>query len=290
MIKGYSVGLCALIMSSAAFAGAMGDASLEQNHYYVGLGGAYNSISLDRQTVYGKGVNSAYLNGVLQSQGSAAGTSSAFFQNETQFSPHAQIGYLKHVNNELYFWGAKFSYDYLDGHLSDKDMTIPQGGANNIYTNQTINYFTGNYLVESVQTAVNHELLLLGYVGHTLGHCKLYLGAGPALFGMDSQVNHIVGHADYVLPGQNISGVPAYLSKSFWEWGGAGQIGLTYSLSQSWFLDFNYTYAGTGTNTIKYVSPFTNTIAGQNTVGTSYINPTQQIVVQSFVVSVNKTF
>ena len=169
-------------------------------------------------------------------------------------------------------------------------MTIPQAGSNNIYSPQSTDYFTGNYVVESVQTAVNHELLLLGYIGHAFSSCKVYLGAGPALFGMDSKINNIVGHADYVVKGQNISGSPAYLSKSFWEWGGAGQIGLTYSFSPSWFLDFNYTYAATGTNTIKYVSPFTNTIAGQNTVGTSYINPTQQIAVQSFVVSVNKTF
>lgn len=288
MKTGYFIGLYALALSSTGFTGDMG--ALSENHFFVGLGGAYNYASLDKQTIYGKGVNSAYLNGVLQSQGSAAGTSSPFYQNQEPLSPHAQIGYLRDFKNGINFWGAKFSYDYLNAHFSNNHMTIPQAGSNNIYTSQTINYFTGNYLVESVQTSINHELLLLGFVGHSFEHSKVYLGVGPSLFGMASKINNIVGHADYVLPGQNISGAPAYLSKSMWEWGGVGQVGITYSLSSSWFLDFNYTYAGTANNTIKYVSPFTNLIAGQNTVGTSYINPSQQIAVQSLSISINKTF
>ena len=198
---------------------------------------------------------------------------------------------LQSFKNELNFWGAKFTYNYLNAHLSNNGMTIPQSGSNHIYSPSTSTvYFTGNYLVESVQTSINHELLLLAFIGHSFEYSKLYFGIGPSLFGMHSNINDLVGHADYVLPGQNISGVPAYLSKSMWEWGGAAQLGITYSLSSSWFLDFNYTYAGTARNTIKYVSPFTNTIDGQNTVGTSYINPSQRITVQSFGVSINKAF
>ena len=291
MRKGYYIGLCALALLSSAFAGGMGEPfAVPEKHFFVGLGGAENNASLDKQTIYGKGVNNAYLNGVLQSQGSAAGTSSPFYENTSPFSPHAHVGYLRNFKNSINFWGAKFSYDYLNAHFSDNNMTIPQAGSNNNYQAQKTTYFTGNYLVESVQTNINHELLLLGFIGHAFKHCKVYLGVGPSLFGMDSKINNLVGHADYVVPGQNISGAPAYLSKSMWEWGGVGQVGITYSLSSSWFLDLNYTYAATASNTIKYVSPFTNLIAGQNTVGTSYINPAQQIAVQSFGVSINKVF
>lgn len=290
MRNGYYMGLCTLVLSSAAFAGEMGEASAPEKHYFFGLGGAYNGANLDRQTIYGKGVNSAYLNGVLQSQGSAAGNSSPFYQNESVFSPHAQLGYMQNFKNGSDFWGAKFSYDYLDAHFSNNPMTIPQAGSNNNVQTQTITYFTGNYLVESVQTSINHELLLVGFIGHSFKSCNVYLGAGPALFGMDSRINNIVGHADYVVRGENISGAPAYLSTSTWEWGGVGQVGLTYAISPTWFVDFNYTYAGTARNTLKYVSPFTNLIAGQNTAGTSYINPSQQIAVQTVSVSINKAF
>jgi opacity protein-like surface antigen len=291
MRKGYYIGIYALALSGTVCAGDMGTlSSSPEKHFFIGIGGADNNASLDKQTIYGKGVNKAYISGVLQSQGSAAGTSSPFYENTNPFSPHAQVGYFQNFKNGINFWGAKFTYDYLNAHLADNNMTIPQAGSNNNVQTQQTTYFTGNYLVGSVQTSIKHELLLLAFIGHSFEHCKVYLGAGPSLFGMDSKVNNLVGHADYVLPGQNISGAPAYLSKSMWEWGGVGQIGITYSLSSSWFLDLNYTYAATARDTIKYVSPFTNLIAGQNTVGTSYINPSQQVAVQSFGVSINKVF
>lgn len=291
MGKKCCIGLYALALSNMVFAGGMGEvASLSDKHFFIGMGGNYNLANIEKQTIYGKGVNSAYTGSVLTSSGSAAGTSSAFYQNESQMSPHAQIGYFQNFKSGGNFWGAKFSYDYLNAHLSNKDMTIPQAGSNYNYTRQDTTYFTGNYLVESVQTSINHELMLLAYVGHSFKHTQLYFGMGPSLFGMQSHINDLVGHADYVRVGENISGAPAYLSSSMWEWGGAAQLGLTYSLSSSWFLDVNYTYAGTARNTHKYVSPFTNFIAGQNTVGTSYINPTQQVTVQSIGVSINKVF
>ena len=277
--------------SCIAFAGEMGAASsIPEQRFFLGLGGSYNYANLEKQTVYGKGVNTAYLAGVIQSEGSAAGTSSPFYQNEGLFSPNVQVGYSHYFKDGINFWGAKFAYDYLNAHLSDKDMTIPQAGSNYQFTTQETVDFTGNYFVESVQTNINHELLLLAFIGHSFKQSKVYLGVGPSLFGMQSKVNHLVGHADYDVPGLVISGAPAYLSKSIWEWGGAAQIGVTYALSSSWFLDFNYTYAGTARNTVKYVSPFTNLIAGQNTVGTSYINPSQQVTVQSFGVSINTFF
>jgi opacity protein-like surface antigen len=290
MKRGCYLGL-SIVFSNMAFAGEMGPSSpLPDNQFFVGIGGNYNSASLEKQTLYGKGVNSAYTGPDLTSSGSAAGTSSPFSQTENLFSPEAQIGYLQYFKNDLNFWGAKVSYSYLNAHLSNDGMTIPQAGSNYRYNPPETTYFTGNYLVESVQTSINHELLLLAFIGHSFEHSKLYFGIGPSLFGMHSNINDLVGHADYVKPGENISGAPAYLSKSMWQWGGAAQLGITYSLSSSWFLDFNYTYAGTARNTIKYVSPFTNVIDNQNTVGTSYINPSQQIAVQSFGISINKAF
>jgi hypothetical protein len=291
MKKGYYVGLCALAMSSITCAGEMGAASsLPDGNFFLGIGGSYASAELNKQTIYGKGINNAFTGSTLSSSGSAAGTSIPFYDNEKLFAPHAQLGYLRHFKNSTNFWGAKFTYDYLNAHFAHNDMTIPQAGSNYRYTSQSTEDFIGNYVIESTQTSVNHQLLLLAFIGHSFDHCKAYFGVGPALFGMNSKIYRLVGHADYYVHGMDISGAPVNLSKTMWEWGGAGQLGVTYSLNPSWFLDINYTYALTARNTVKYISPFTNVIAGQNTVGTSYINPSQQIAVQAFSISINKLF
>jgi hypothetical protein len=47
---------------------------------------------------------------------------------------------------------------------------------------------------------------------------------------MQNNIYHLIGYADYKgTPGTNISGVPAHLLKSFWQWGGAAQLGVTYA-------------------------------------------------------------
>ena len=292
MKKKYQLALCAMTLANAALAGEMGPSSLVNQGFFVGIGGSYNSVSLNNQSIYGKGVNNAYLGPILTSSGSASGYSNPFYQTQTLFSPHGQAGYSRYFNDGVNFWGIKFSYDYLDTHFSDNNMTIEQAGSNYNEITGATTYFTGNYAVESVQTSVNHELLLLAYIGHSFNkHCSVYLGAGPSLLGMQSNIYHLIGYADYDgMPGTDISGAPVNLSKSMWEWGGAGQIGVTYAVNTSWYLDFNYTYARVPKNTIKYVSPFTNQIGPDHLVGTSYINPSQGATVQSFGVSVNKIF
>ncbi|KTD10824.1 hypothetical protein Lgra_1790 [Legionella gratiana] len=292
MNKRFYVGLSALAFSSTVFSGSMGSiSSLKDKGFFVGIGGSYSSVNLEKQTLWGKGVNSAYLGPILTSTGSASGYSDPFYQNENLFSPQGQVGYFQHFTASPNFWGIKFIYDYLNAHFSDNNMTIAQAGSNyNVITGVTTD-FTGNYLVDSVQTSVNHELLLLAFIGHSFQNINIYLGGGPVVFGMQSNIYNLVGYADYKgNPGTDISGAPVNLSQSMWEWGGAAQLGLTYFLNPSWFLDFNYTYARTGRNTIKYVSPFTNQIGPDHLVGTSYINPSQQVAAQSFSITMNKLF
>lgn len=282
----------ALLWSTSLWAGTMGmETEAIEKHFFMGLGGSYNAVSLNKQTVYGKGVNTAYTGPILTSTGSAAGTSNPFYQNETPASPHGQIGYIRHFGEMGYFWGAKISYDYLNTHFSDNDMTIPQAGSNhNALTGET-SYFNGNYAVESVQTSVNHELLLLWLMGHSYDHGNVYLGLGPTVLEVSSNIYHIVGYADYKgMQGTNISGAPVNLGGSSWSWGGAAQLGITYTFTPTCFLDFNYTYAAIPINTFKYVSPFTNEILPDHLVGTSYIHSSQRVAAQSFTVSVNKVF
>jgi len=291
MINKY-IGLCSITISSIAFAGEMASSAPPVNNgVFLGIGGSYNSVSLQKQKIWGKGVTDAYTGPILTSTGSASGYSNPFYQNESRFAPQAQIGYLQHFTGNNYFWGVKFVYNYLDAHFSNNNMTIAQAGSNyNLLTDATTS-FTGNYAVESVQTAINHELLLLGFLGQSFNKSNVYLGIGPSLVEMQNNIYHLIGYADYQgNQGTNISGAPAYLSKSFWEWGGSAQLGVTYALSPSWFLDFNYTYTRIFRDTIKYISPFTNHVNADNLVGTSFINPSQQAVTQGFSVTINKQF
>jgi hypothetical protein len=73
-------------------------------------------------------------------------------------------------------------------------------------------------------------------------------------------------------------------------WGGAAQIGMTYSFDPTWFLDLNYTYAMTRQYTDNYSGPFASTAAGYTDSGTLYIGTAQRVTSQAFAVSINKVF
>ncbi|KTC66660.1 Uncharacterised protein (plasmid) [Legionella adelaidensis] len=290
MNKGYYLGIVFSTISHLVCAAEAG-APMDKGTFFIGIGSSYNSNSLDNQTIYGKGVNNAYLGPILTSTGSADGYSNPFDQTVTRFSPLAQLGYWQYFKDGANFWGAKLLYNYVNASFANNNMTIAQAGSNyNLITGETT-FFTGNYAVESAQTSINHEIKLLALLGHSLNRSNIYFGIGPSLVQMESNIYHLIGYADYKgNPGTNISGAPAYLSRSFWKWGAAGQLGMTYLLSPSWFLDFNFAYTKIFRNTINYVSPFTNHITPDNLFGTSYINPSQEAVIQSFSISINKMF
>ena len=73
-------------------------------------------------------------------------------------------------------------------------------------------------------------------------------------------------------------------------WGGGAQVGMTYFLDRSWFLDFNYTYARTGQFTDNYTRPFTSTSNGYTTTGTAYLTAADRVTTQSVAVSINTAF
>ena len=282
-----------LAVSSLAFAGDMG--SFESNgHVFVGLGGSYNSVALVNQKLYGKGVSQTFNpDGIHIDDGSAAGYSVPFNADKNKLAPQAQAGYFKHFLDSALFWGGKFSYQYLAVTASNNDMTIAQSGGfiNTAPTAIPSSPFTGNYVVQSVQTSANHDLLLLAFVGKSFKQSDVYLGVGPSLFGMQNKIYNLTGYADLGGVTTNISGAPANFSGTAWVWGGAAQLGMAYHIDSTWFLDFNYTYALTARNTMKYSAPFTNVTEDGNTqVGTSFINSAQHLVVQSVMLSMNKVF
>lgn len=288
-----SIGFCiiAISVNTALAAMELPLACPPDHGFFIGIGGNYNAVDLQNQTVWGKGVNNAFLGPVLTSTGSAAGTSNQFNQNENTISPYAQMGYFQHFSCTPYFWGVKGSYNYINSHFADYNMTIPQAGSNfNVITHVTTD-FTGNYAVESVQTKINHEFLMLAFIGQSFSAFNFYAGAGASVVQQESKIYHLIGFADYKgNPGTDISGAPVNLSNRQWEWGWAAQLGFSYSPYPSLLVDLNYTYAMMVQNTVRYVSPFTNQILFDHLIGTSYIRPSQQAVMQSLTLSINKTF
>jgi len=88
----------------------------------------------------------------------------------------------------------------------------------------------------------------------------------------------------------DITGKPTSFSSSNWVWGGAAQVGMTYFLDGSWFLDFNYTYAHTEPFMDTYSAPFVSMSNGYTTTGTAHLTAADRVTTQSVAVSINKAF
>ncbi len=275
-----------LTLSTSAFAGGI-EVPSNQTGLYVGIGGSYNSISF-YQFIEGAAASNVIQGGVVVATGQAGGISFPSRNNQSSFAPDVQLGYFQHFSSSDYLWGAKFSYQYLGTSFTQGPIDSPQSGT--FTTVSGPNSFTGNAIIRTSQNSINNEFLFLAYLGHSFTNSSVYLGVGPALFGTISKYNNATGYANINGNRMDVSGAPLNFSNSPWIWGGAAQVGATYYLSTSWFVDANYTYGFTGDYVVRNTSPFTNTntSAGYNTTGTMVLRTTRQLSAQSLSVSINK--
>ena len=266
---------------------------------YVGIGGGYGLVNMS-QSIYAKGVSDAYQSGTntLNYTGTASGSTGTWDNSQSTFAPLGQIGYFAHFDDDTdWLWGAKFLYRYYGTTSSQYNVSVPQAGAYTSTANQppagTVTPFTGFEVINPAQTSVNSQISLLGYIGKSFGNSRIYFGAGPAAFQIQSNMIGNDGYA-YVPPPTvtSITGMPVNLSTNTWLVGGAFEVGGSYYLDQSWFIDANYSFGITATKSVNYSTPFTNTGAtsGQTTVGTNYVQPSQSITTQSLSVSINRAF
>lgn len=264
--------------SCSVTAGTMGEQMTTKNNFFVGLGGAYNSIQV-KQNIYEIGV--ANFSGAITSSGVAKGGANPFYGTENTFSPEFQSGFYKQIMDSSYLWGIKFSYQYLGTVVSHEDFTVPQVGS-----------VAGNALVESAQNRINHELLLLPFIGHSFTNSQVYFGAGPALFGIKSVVDGEIGFANLYGNPTDLTGIAINNTSSNWIWGGAAQAGFAYFLSPDWSIDFNYTFAMTPKYGANYVNPFSQYLKADNitTTGLGYTTTSQNLTAQALSVSINKVF
>lgn len=261
------------------------------NGFQIGLGGSYNSVSVD-QYLSGTGVSDVFTSGVLVATGQAGGPAVPYRETKSIFSPEGQVGYFKHFDDSFWFWGGKFFYQYLGLAFSNGPIDSLQTGA--FTTVSGVDSFIGNAIIQSSQTLVNHELVLMPFIGRSFYDTHIYLGAGAVVFQADFHQYNFIGFADINGVHTDVTGTPANFSNSRWMWGGGGQLGVTHYLHPSWFLDFAYTYLVTAHYTFRDSEPFTSTLLSGGTtytnVGTAFIEARQRLIAQSFTAALNFLF
>ena len=281
-----------LFVGTACFAGSMGDANETLDGVFLGLGTNYNTINITQYS-WGKGISNIQTNTGDNSNGVAQGTGAPFNHTTNTFAPQVQAGYLKHMNDSDNLYGLKFSYQYLGSTITNSDLYIPQLGEMTSNTGATSSLF-GYVNADSVQVTTNHELTLLAFLGRSFDNKYFYIGAGPSLFNLQSKNYYSIGYAEYNGATVNVTGLVSYSSPSIWAVGGAAQLGMTYFVSPTWFIDASYTYAITGNNTVSHQQNFYNasTLGNINyiTSGTLFTKDTLSANNQSVTLSINKMF
>ncbi len=282
-----------LIYTTACFAGGMGatESDLMQDGLFLGLGSNYNAINI-KQYSWGKGISNIN-DGTSTSSGIAQGSGAPFHDTSMSFSPEIQAGYFKHFTGSQNLFGFKFSYQYLGAIATNSNLYIPQVGVITSSAGVTSPLF-GYVNADSVQVTSNHELAFLTFIGRSFGNKTFYLGAGPSLFNLKSKNYYSIGYAEYNGATVDVTGLVTYSSPTIWAWGGAAQLGMTYFISPTWFIDASYTYALTANHTSPYQQPFTYSSRIGNvsytTSGTLYTKDTLGIGNQALALSINKVF
>jgi hypothetical protein len=260
--------------------------------FFVGIGGSANALDFGTQNVYAVGTSNVFTNGVLTSSGSAAGPATLYPDSKAQIAFSAQGGYYQKFSGSDWLWGAKFGYSYLGAGSNIRNALLPQVGSFTPTGSNTPVPFTGNALVESYQTHLVHQMTFVPFIGRSFERSFVYLGAGPTLTQTRTDLNGLIGFADINGNRTNVSGAALNLSSTSWVFGGAAMVGATYFLDLSWFVDVNYMFARTGTNTSTFSSPFTNPNSTGGTTNQGMMNGTAaaRTTTQAVTVTINKLF
>lgn len=296
MKKNWSRHLAAYLLmltSTSAFADDQTNNALSnETGFFFGVGGSYNSVQLSLHIPNASGISNVYTDGTLVAQGEAGGVSNPDHQTGTTFAPIAQFGYFDHFSNSDWLWGAEFLYKYLGYTFSYGPFESYQSGAfTSVGTSDT---FFGNEAFGSLQTQVNHDIGFLLFFGKSYQKNNFYLGAGPAVIEVSSNVYNAFGFADINGIHTSITGTPLNFSSSKWMWAGMAQLGMMHYFSPSCFLDLSYNYTITGRYSNSYEGPFTSSTTSDGEVyvtqGTFFLNDTQRVVIQAFTITLNKAF
>jgi hypothetical protein len=158
------------------------------------------------------------------------GPADPFQDTQSGFAPEGQVGYFSQFSGSSWLWGFKLLYQYSDLTTANRDI-LPQAGQFTTTGAAPVGTtFTGNVLIGSSQTRINHQIDFMPFLGHAFANGYVYGGVGPALFGIQSNIYSAIGFADVNGVHMDVTGTPANFSSSNWVVGGAAQVGVTYSI------------------------------------------------------------
>ncbi|MFG1480959.1 hypothetical protein V5F53_20215 [Xanthobacter sp. V4C-4] len=258
-----------------------------QKGVFVGVGGSANFSTFVDQDVFGQGLSKIYSGETLVARGEAGGSTSPYLAAQTDFAPMAQFGYFDHFAGTSWMWGAKFTYNYLNASSTQDNFLIPQAGY---YTGEVSGVLKGNVYAHGYTMKATNQFELVPFLGYSFDKSFVYLGAGPTLTQIKSELNGLVGFASLFGDHLDLTGAPRNFSSTNWVWGGTVSTGVTYFLAPDWFVDLNYSYTVSTTKTNRFASPFSTLNDGYTFTGLALGTYSGSADVQAVMVSINKVF
>jgi hypothetical protein len=181
----------------------------------------------------------------------------------------------------------------LDAQSSRPNVFIPQFGAftSAVGGQDSLSFFGTGYL-QSYQMRINHHLVLTPFIGRQFSNGFIYFGGGPSFSHFQTNLNNLTGFRNSQGAPINQTALPANYQNSHWVWGGAATAGVTYFLTPSWFVDFNYTFSQTRSTRSYYLAWYAAPVPGTDVTSIGYIpaSAAGALNTQSFNASLNWAF
>lgn len=287
-----AVGILYCVAGSAAAQSGSPGFAIPTQGFYIGAGASLSVASFGTQNVYALGLSDVTQNGVRVSSGSAAGPARVQMGSEVGASPSAQLGYYRNFAESRWLWGVRASYTHLAASATTPNALLPQAGAFTYANSGATVPFLGNAVVRSYEAKAEHQIALTPFLGRSYDRGFFYLGGGPTLTRLTTQLNGLVGFADINGNRTDVSGTPQNFSSSGWVWGGMFIVGATYFVTPNWFLDLTYSASATQRQSGQYFSTFSNPDAspGALTTGSLIGSSSGAVVTQGAMLTMNRRF
>jgi len=260
--------------------------------WFGGVGGAYVHTDLKQSMLGVSNPTSVFQDGTLVAVGTAGGPAVPFGLSDDTFAPVGQLGYFEQFPGSSMLWGVKFTYLYSGADMQRREI-LPQAGEFTTVGGST-DTFTGNVLIGSSGTRAAHQLSLFTFFGQRFSSGFIYAGGGPVIMEVETEIRNAIGFADINGQHSDITGAPMNFSNREWVWGGGFQLGLTYFLSENWFLDLNYTWARTVQSSTTFSAQFSSSYVDDGatitTEGSANLVVGNRLTTQSVGLSLNRAF
>lgn len=270
-----AIGLAVASASLPALAGGPDYPQQVTPGVYMGVGGTLNLEYMSVNTA------SSFFD---TTTGAQIATTANIKDKQIDGAPMAQLGYWGMLGQRS-LWGIVGEYKYLNYTFNTINGTNPIAFPNLAslpgYGDLSVN--------------LQHEFMLLMYLGATYRSGYFYVGLGPVLFTLRDSIRNYVS----LDQGNNFQGT----NNSDTIWGGAAQLGYNYYFDPTWFIGFNYTYTVTGNYALNNNTKnwqYYYYAAQTDAQGTTYVadianadvnfNRNYSFTVQEFMFSLNKVF